>query len=119
MRPAAITGDECPGGSSVRQIRFLPDPNSAGTPALSETPVPFGPRKRSHCPHAAPPSSTRRHTIRMPHHGIGAGCALALAAILERPPRFPKRAPSEAGREEEERGPQYKGRAIGKNKDGK
>ena len=58
MRPPPITGDECPGGNSRRQMRFLPVPNSAGSPALSETPVPFGPRNRSHCPHAAPPSST-------------------------------------------------------------
>src|SRR6266566_5085059 len=48
-------------------MRLFPAPNSAGSPALSaETPVPFGPRNRSHCPHAAPPSSITRHTIRMP-----------------------------------------------------
>src|SRR5258708_7960919 len=48
-------------------MRFFFGPNSAGNPALSETPVPLGPRNRSHCPHAAPLSSTRSHTIRMQH----------------------------------------------------
>src|SRR5437588_8187393 len=48
-------------------MRFLPAPNSAGNPEPSETPVPFGPRKRSHCPHAAE-DRTRSNTMRMPHH---------------------------------------------------
>src|SRR5260370_12291560 len=67
-----MSGEECGGGSSVGEMRFFRVPNSAGSPALSETPVPFGPRKRSHCPQAAILSSTARHTIRMLHHAIRA-----------------------------------------------
>ena len=44
------TGEECPGGNSVFQTTFLSGPNSTGRPFSSETPPPFGPRKRSHSP---------------------------------------------------------------------
>ena len=40
------TGDECPGGSAVFHFTFLVGPNSTGTLVASETPRPFGPRKR-------------------------------------------------------------------------
>src|SRR5580698_2875449 len=47
IRSPTRIGDECPGGSAVRQRIFFSTPNSAGSPCASLTPDPFGPRKRS------------------------------------------------------------------------
>ena len=54
-------GDERPKGTGVFQERFLAAPNSAGTPIVSETPDPLGPRKRSQSSSLREaPSSVRR-----------------------------------------------------------
>ena len=43
---AVTIGEEYPCGRSVFQITFRVGPNSAGSPVVSESPEPFGPRKR-------------------------------------------------------------------------
>src|SRR5579862_4103286 len=46
MRSPTRIGEECPGGSGVRHTRFCCGPNSAGSPVVSLTPEPLGPRNR-------------------------------------------------------------------------
>src|SRR5712692_10158371 len=62
MRSAESTGDECPGGSAVRQMTFLAGPNSVGRPIVSETPEALGPRNwgqsAASTRHATPATST-------------------------------------------------------------
>src|SRR5689334_16400932 len=48
MCVAVSTGDECPCGTAVFHITFFSGPNSVGSPVVSATPLPFGPRKRDH-----------------------------------------------------------------------
>src|SRR5690242_20970404 len=45
-----MIGDEFPAGASTFQINFFFRPNSTGRPRASETPEPFGPRKRGQSP---------------------------------------------------------------------
>ena len=63
-RSPARTGDECPAGTDVFQSKFLAGPNSTGRPVASDTPEPFGPRKRgqSSAPAARQPSAISSKT---------------------------------------------------------
>src|SRR3989442_7933757 len=45
-RFSQTTGEECPAGTAVRHARFFIGPNSTGRARDSDTPEPFGPRKR-------------------------------------------------------------------------
>src|SRR6266446_3077193 len=45
-RFSQTTGEECPDGTEVRHARFFIGPNSTGRSRDSDTPEPFGPRKR-------------------------------------------------------------------------